>query len=50
MRVVDAGANVGYFTVLAGGLAGSSGSVIAFEPNRRVAMLDEISRAANYLD
>lgn len=50
MRVVDAGANVGYFTVLAGGLAVSSGSVIAFEPNRRVAMLTEIPRAANYLD
>jgi len=32
MVVVDVGANVGYFTLLAAELAGSSGTVYAFEP------------------
>ncbi|MFO0850420.1 MAG: FkbM family methyltransferase [Gemmataceae bacterium] len=31
--VVDAGANVGYMTVLAGAVAGPGGSVLAFEPH-----------------
>src|SRR5262249_1136111 len=33
MTVVDVGANVGYYTLLAARLVGSEGRVIAFEPN-----------------
>ena len=37
MRVVEVGANVGYYTVLAGSCVGPSGSVIAFEANPDIA-------------
>ena len=33
---VDVGANSGYFTMIAAGLVGSSGRVVAFEPNPEV--------------
>jgi FkbM family methyltransferase len=33
---VDVGANTGYFSILAGFLVGSSGRVVAFEPNAEV--------------
>lgn len=36
MRFVDVGANRGYFTILAGGLVGRSGQVLALEPDPRM--------------
>jgi FkbM family methyltransferase len=53
--VVDAGANVGYMTVLAAMLAGSAGQVLAFEPHpelydilqKNVAQVSESSQMAN---
>lgn len=33
MTVIDAGANVGYFTILAASLVGPRGAVLSFEPN-----------------
>ncbi len=33
--VVDIGADIGYYTCLAADLAGASGKILAFEPNRR---------------
>lgn len=36
MTMVDAGANVGYYTLLAASLVGPSGRVFAFEPSRRI--------------
>jgi len=35
MRVLDIGANVGYFTLIAGRAVGEKGSVVAFEPEPR---------------
>ena len=39
MNVIDVGANIGYFTVLASKLVGDTGSVLAFEPNSENARL-----------
>jgi FkbM family methyltransferase len=47
MRVVDIGANVGYFTMLAASLVGPQGHVFAVEPNARNVRLLEASRRAN---
>ncbi len=33
--VVDVGANLGYFTILAGSLVGETGNIIAFEPDEK---------------
>ncbi|AEG50340.1 methyltransferase FkbM family [Sphingobium chlorophenolicum L-1] len=44
MVVADVGANVGYFTILMADLVGSSGKVMAFEPNP--AMAERIRRSA----
>ena len=48
-HVVDVGANVGYFTVLAGTLVGPSGRVTAIEPNSENCRLILISLDANGL-
>lgn len=45
--VVDVGANIGFFSLLAAHLVGPSGSVLAIEPNPRNARLLEMSRRAN---
>lgn len=37
--VIDVGANIGYFTILAAQMVGEAGAVHAFEPNPRVAAL-----------
>lgn len=37
MRVVDVGANIGYYTILASRLVGPTGHVVAFEPDRDAA-------------
>lgn len=42
-RVVDVGANVGWYTLLAAGLVGESGHVTAFEPNPVIA--ERLSRS-----
>jgi FkbM family methyltransferase len=47
MNVLDVGANIGYFTMLASALVKSSGSVIAIEPNSTNVKLIEASRRAN---
>ncbi|MBV9812943.1 MAG: FkbM family methyltransferase, partial [Acetobacteraceae bacterium] len=47
MGVIDVGANIGYFTMLAASLVGSTGYVIAIEPNPDNAKLLEASRRAN---
>lgn len=47
MRVVDVGANVGYYTMLAATLAGADGAVMAFEPNSENCRLILMSVAAN---
>ena len=47
MGVLDIGANIGYFTMLAAVLVGPSGHVLAVEPNGRNARLLEASRRAN---
>jgi FkbM family methyltransferase len=45
--VVDIGANIGYFTMLAASLVGETGNVIAIEPNPDNARMIEASRTAN---
>ncbi len=50
MHVLDVGANIGYFTMLAASLVGPSGSVTAIEPNADSARLLEASRRANSFD
>lgn len=47
MRVVDIGANIGYFSMLAASLVGADGSVVAFEPNPGNARMLEFSRRKN---
>jgi FkbM family methyltransferase len=47
MSVVDIGANIGYFTLLAASLVGPQGRVLAIEPNPRNVRLLEASRRAN---
>ena len=46
-RVIDVGANVGYFTMLAAQMVGDEGAVHAFEPNPRVVSLLHKSVALN---
>ncbi len=46
-HVVDVGANIGYFSLLAASLVGPNGSVLAVEPNPRNVRLLEASRRAN---
>jgi FkbM family methyltransferase len=50
MKVVDIGANIGYFTMLSAGIVGPSGHVLAVEPNARNARLLEASRRANHFE
>ena len=50
MGVVDIGANVGYFALLAASLVGAPGYVCAMEPNARNARLLEASRRLNGFD
>ncbi|MBJ7318579.1 MAG: FkbM family methyltransferase [Brevundimonas sp.] len=45
--VLDVGANIGFFSILAASIVGPSGHVIAIEPNRRNVRLLEASRRAN---
>ncbi|WP_299174825.1 FkbM family methyltransferase [uncultured Brevundimonas sp.] len=45
--VLDVGANIGFFTMLAASLVGPQGQVIAIEPNSRNVRLLEASRRAN---
>jgi len=47
MRVLDLGANIGFFALLAARLVGPTGQVIAVEPNPRNARLLEASRRSN---
>lgn len=47
MGVLDLGANIGYFTMLAASLVGPGGHVVAVEPNPRNVRLLEASRRAN---
>ncbi|MBW4025156.1 MAG: FkbM family methyltransferase [Proteobacteria bacterium] len=47
MRVVDLGANIGYFTLLAASLVGPRGHVFAVEPNPRNVQMIEASRRVN---
>src|SRR4051794_33151645 len=47
--VVDVGANVGYFTVLAAKLVGTEGRVIAFEANPTMCRLLKDNLAVNWL-
>jgi FkbM family methyltransferase len=50
MTVVDVGANVGYYTMLSASLVGSSGKVIAFEPNTENCRLIIINKQENGFD
>ena len=47
MKVLDIGANIGYFTMLAASLTGPGGHVMAIEPNAGNVKLLEASRRAN---
>ena len=47
MNVLDLGANIGFFSLLAARLVGPSGNVLAVEPNPANARLLEASRRAN---
>lgn len=47
MGVIDVGANIGFFTMLAGALVGAEGSVLALEPNPVNARMAEASRRLN---
>ena len=47
MSVVDIGANIGYFALLAASIVGSEGHVLAVEPNPRNARMLEASRRSN---
>ncbi len=47
MGVLDIGANIGYFTMLAAALVGPAGYVLAIEPNGRNVRLLEASRREN---
>jgi FkbM family methyltransferase len=47
MTVLDVGANVGFFTMLAASLVGPEGRVVAFEPNSNNVRMLEASRRAN---
>jgi FkbM family methyltransferase len=49
MTVVDVGANIGYYTMLAASLVGSEGSVHAFEPNSENCRLILLSLEKNGL-
>ena len=50
MGVIDIGANIGYFTMLAASIVGPEGRVLAVEPNPRNVRLLEASRRANRFD
>jgi FkbM family methyltransferase len=50
MSVIDVGANIGYFTMLAAHLVGAKGRVMAFEPNSENNRLLLLSRAENAFD
>ncbi len=50
MRVIDIGANIGWFTMLAAARVGTAGHVLAVEPDRDNAGLLEASRRANGFD
>ncbi len=45
--IVDIGANIGYFTLLAAAIVGDSGKVIAFEPNPQNCELIQLSIRSN---
>ncbi len=47
--VIDAGANFGYVTVLAAGLVGPAGRVVAFEPNPAARLYCELNARLNAL-
>ena len=47
MRVIDVGAHIGWYTLLAAELVGEQGSVVAYEPNPRLAALLERSISVN---
>ena len=47
MGVVDLGANIGFFTMLAASLVGADGTVLAVEPNLANVRMIEASRRAN---
>lgn len=50
MQVLDIGANIGYFTLLAADLVTRSGSVMAIEPNDANVKLLEMSRRVNQFE